>query len=124
MFREIYIRTEDDPYYDPNIVDYSNEIEEIITQLRVLLGTGRGEVLGNYDFGTNLEYYVFSTIKNGDEICKEIDQQIRLYCYISDNVKVTTDMEFGKDNSGRDYAVLNVNINGTKAAGFLIEKDD
>ena len=124
MFREIYIRTEDDPYYDPNIVDYSNEIEEIITQLRVLLSTGRGEVLGNYDFGTNLEYYVFSTIKNGDEICKEIDQQIRLYCYISDNVNVTTDMEFGKDNSGRDYAVLNVNINGTKAAGFLIEKDE
>ena len=124
MFREIYIRTEDDPSYDPNIVDYSNEIEEIITQLRVLLSTGRGEVLGNYDFGTNLEYYVFSTIKNGDEICKEIDQQIRLYCYISDNVNVTTDMEFGKDNSGRDYAVLNVNINGTKAAGFLIEKDE
>lgn len=123
MAKEIYIRTEDDPYYDSSIVEFSNEVEELITQLRVLLSSHKGEVLGGYDFGTQLDNLVFNTKRNGESICKDISQLINQYCYISPNLEVTTDMEFGKDNYGRDYGVLNININGEKAAGFLIEKD-
>ena len=36
MIKEIYIRTPEDPYYSEGIIDFTNEAEEIITQIKVL----------------------------------------------------------------------------------------
>ena len=67
--KEIYIRDDKDPYYDPKIIDYQNEVESVISQIRMILGTLNGQVFGDYDFG-NVESYInnFGNIKSiGDE---------------------------------------------------------
>ena len=45
MIKEIYIRTPEDPYYSEGIIDFTNEAEEIITQIKILLGTAPHNLL-------------------------------------------------------------------------------
>ena len=61
MVKEIYIRTPDDPNFVPNVLDYSNEVEFVLSEIRTLLGTKKGDVLGEYNFGVDLNYLVFNT---------------------------------------------------------------
>ncbi len=122
--KEIYIRDENDPYYDPTIIDYNNEIEAVISQIRMILGTNKGQVLGTYDFGIDLEYMVFNTKYNSEKIVEELTAQINSYVYHTDKVSISCDINFGDSGNGYDYAVLDIYINGSKSIGFLIDKND
>ena len=52
------------------------QIESILSQIRLILGTRRGEVLGNYNFGCGIEDLIFSTKFNKDKIKSLIQEQI------------------------------------------------
>jgi len=123
QIKEIYIRDENDPYYDPTMIDFNNEIESIITQIRMILGTQNGQVLGNYDFGIDLEYMVFNTKHAAEQVLDKLNTQIRTYVNHGENTYITTNIEFGDSGLGYDYAVLDIYINGVKSIGFLIDKN-
>lgn len=123
MVKEIYIRTPEDPNFVPNVLEYSDEVEETISQLRVLLGTKNGEVLGTYNYGIDLDYLVFNTRQAADGIKEKIKEQILSYVHISPNLSVDVDVNFGQSGYGYDYAVIDISINGIKAIGFLVDKD-
>jgi hypothetical protein len=123
MIKEIYIRDEKDPFYDPNMIDYSNEVEQVISQIRMILGTKPGEVLGNYSFGIDLEYVVFNTKKSAEKLGEEIREQIKSYVYHGDNISVDVDVNFGDSGKGYDYGVIDILVNGSKAIGFLVDKN-
>ena len=57
---EIYNRDPSDPKYKQNIVEVTQPVEICIGQLKMLLLTNKGEVLGDPKFGLNLEDLVFS----------------------------------------------------------------
>ena len=122
--KEIYIRDEKDPYYDPTIIDYDNEIESVISQIRMILGTQNGQVFGSYDFGVDLEYMVFNTKYAANQVMEKVNEQINRYVNHSKNVYIYCDISFGDSGLGYDYAVLDVYINGVKSVGFLIDKND
>lgn len=123
MIKEIYIRDEKDPFYDPTMIDYSNEVEQVISQIRMVLGTKPGEVLGSYHFGIDLEYVVFNTKKSADKLAEEIREQIRTYVYCGDNINVDVAVSFGDSGKGYDYGVIDIYINGSKSIGFLVDKN-
>ena len=123
MIKEIYIRDEKDPFYDPNMIDYSNEVEQVISQIRMILGTKPGEVLGNYHFGIDLEYVVFNTKKSAEKLAEEISEQIKTYVYCGDNIHVDVEVNFGDSGKGYDYGVIDILINGSKSIGFLVDKN-
>jgi hypothetical protein len=122
--KEIYIRDENDPYYDPTIIDYKNEIESVISQIRMILGTQNGQVFGTYYFGIDLEYMVFNTRYSGKEVLSKLNEQINTYVNHSDQVSINCAISFGDSGLGYDYAVLDIYINGSKSIGFLIDKND
>jgi hypothetical protein len=122
--KEIYIRDENDPYYDPTIIDYQNEIEYVISQIRMILGTQNGQVLGDYNFGIDLEYMVFNTRYSGKEVLNKLNEQINTYVNHSNQVTIDCEISFGDSGLGYDYAVLDIYINGSKSIGFLIDKND
>lgn len=124
MVREIYVRTPDDPNYASGVIDFSNEVESVITQIRMILGTNNGDVLGDHVFGVNLDYLVFNTIKNTFEIKEKINDQISAYVRTGKNITVTTDISFGKEGNGCDYAVVDIYINGVKSVGFLVDREN
>lgn len=124
MIREIYIRTENDPFFVPGVIDYSNEIERIISEIKMILGTEKGNVLGSYNFGVDLNYMVFNTKKSAEDVAREIDDQIREYVNKSDDIYIETKVSFGDSGEGYDYAVIDIYINGNKAIGFLVDKNE
>ena len=67
MINEIYCRMPSDAKYVPKI-ETSSEIEQILQRIRVILGTNRGDVLGDFSFGTDIKKYIFSMDFNVDEM--------------------------------------------------------
>ena len=122
--KDIYIRDDKDPYYDDTIIDYQNEVESVISQIRMILGTLNGQVFGDYDFGIDLEYMVFNTKYASNKIMEKLNDEIDKYVYHSDNISIYCDINFGDSGEGYDYAVLDIYINGAKSIGFLIDKND
>ena len=122
--KEIYIRDDKDPYYDDTIIDYQNEVESVISQIRMILGTLNGQVFGDYDFGIDLEYMVFNTKYASNKIMEKLNDEIDKYVYHSDNISIYCDINFGDSGEGYDYAVLDIYINGAKSIGFLIDQND
>ena len=88
MIREIYTRTPDDPNFVPGVLDYSNEMESIISQIRILLGTKEGDVMGAYNFGVDLTYLVFKTSVNALDLKQKILDQIISYVHVGPNVSL------------------------------------
>ena len=123
MIKEIYIRNENDPYFEEGVIDYSNEMENIISQIKMILGTRKGDVLGDYEFGVDLEYMVFNTKTAANEVKRKIDEQILTYVKHDPNITIETDVNFGDSGMGYDYAIIDIYINGGKAIGFLVDKD-
>lgn len=72
MIREIYCKLTSDPNYKKNI-ESQNEIENILQQCRVVLGTKKGQVLGSYEFGMNLDEYLFKYNFNEVEVLYRIN---------------------------------------------------
>jgi hypothetical protein len=123
MLREIYIRDENDPHYDPSMIEYTNEVENVISQIRMILGTKPGDMLGDYNFGIDLEYIVYNTKKSAEELADKIREQIKMYVYHGDKISVDVEVSFGDSGLGYDYGVIDILINGTKAIGFLVDKN-
>ena len=123
MIKEIYIRDKSDPNFEEGIVDFENDVESTITQIRVLLGTKEGDVLGNNTFGIDLEYLVFNTVKNSLDVQSLVADKIRSYVIPGKNITIDTDVRFGDSGKGYDYAIIDIILNGRKALGLLVDKD-
>ena len=57
--RDFYTRTMEDPKYLGDRVEISDELESAIQQVKMTLFTKKGEVLGEPDFGIDLDSYLF-----------------------------------------------------------------
>ena len=57
--RDFYTRTLDDPKYLGDRVEISDDLESTIQQVKMTLFTKKGEVLGEPDFGLDLNKYLF-----------------------------------------------------------------
>jgi hypothetical protein len=123
MVKEIYIRNEEDPMFVEGIIEYSNEIENVISKIRMLLGTTPGEVLGDLNFGIDIEYLVFNTKESAYAIQGALNELLQAYVPSSKNYSISTQINFGKTANGSDFGIVDVFINEHKAIGFLIDKD-
>lgn len=120
MIQEIYTRNENDPYYDSNILEHNNDIESILSQIRIILGTSKGQVLGDYNFGVGIEDLVFTTNLNKSKIQQLISQHITDYIKEFPNYTITSNVSFFKLPNGTDGALIDIYINKTKVQGFII----
>lgn len=121
MINEIYCRMPSDAKYVPKI-ETSSEIEQILQRIRVILGTNRGDVLGDFSFGTDIKKYIFSMDFNVDEIQDYIQGQIIQFGNI-DDTKYTLQVKvsYGKDHYNRsDYAIIDIYINQEKYMGIIV----
>ena len=77
---EIYNRDPGDYGYKKDILETTDPIEICIGQLKMLLLTNKGEVLGDPGFGIGLDDLVFNLELSEVSIQKEINFQIQTYC--------------------------------------------
>lgn len=77
--RDLNIRGEGHPKYKSNRIIEDRKIEVVVQKLENILFTNKGELLGDDNFGCNLEYYLWSTKVPVSKIQREIEEQIQTY---------------------------------------------
>jgi phage baseplate assembly protein W len=77
--RDLNIRYVGHPKYNSKRIVEDRTLEIIIQKLEMLLYTNKGDVFGDPEFGTNLEYLLWSTNVPVEKIKNEIQTQINKY---------------------------------------------
>ncbi len=120
---DIYNRLSSDQNYKRQI-ETEDEVEMILSQVKMILGTKPGDVLGAPYFGVNIKKYLFNLSYSQEEMTKIIREGILSSIqYDKNRYSVDVSIDFGKDrNNYSDYAVINVTINQIKRLGVLISQ--
>jgi phage baseplate assembly protein W len=116
---EIYCKLTTDPFFETERLEVSNEIEALIEKLRMIMLTRKGEVLGEPDFGVDLEQYIFETFFDRGAILNEINQQLSRYVPEANRFKLNAVVSVTKGEY-RDNIVVDIFINQEKILGFEI----
>ena len=120
---DIYNRLGTDANYKQQL-ETEDEIEIILAQIKMLLGTSRCDVLGSPYFGLDLKKYLFNLSYNQEEINQIASETILTNIdYDPTKYSIQISVDFGKDyDSTSDYAVINIAINQKKCMGILISQ--
>jgi phage baseplate assembly protein W len=104
---ELYIRTLDDPNFDPRKLQSQTEIAQLLTQIETILFTTKGDVLGKPNFGANLEDLLFEFNLNEETIQASIERQLATYCPLAQKYKTEVIAKFYKDG---DVVIATVDV--------------
>lgn len=119
MLKEIYLRDSSDPYYSENVLEHSSELENLLGQIRMILYTKKGDVMGSYDFGYNLEEKLFLLDVDENELKSQLTTDIYQYCPDASNFNVEVKTQFFQ-GTVRDICLLDIYIDSRKTLGILV----
>lgn len=109
--RDFYTRTNDDPRYLDDKVEVSDDLESTIQQVKMTLFTKRGEVLGEPDFGLDLNKYLFEYDIDPMSLSHEATSQVNKYVAEARKRQITVNPSlYPDDKSNRDILVLLIDI--------------
>lgn len=122
--KEIYCKKPSERGYKRKL-ETDDEEEIIIQQIKMLLGTKHGDVLGCPGFGIDLQQFLFGYNNTIDDIKTVVNNAISYFIrYDRDRYSVYCDVRFGKDTDGlSEYALIDIIINEKKYIGILIDQD-
>ena len=107
--REIYNRDPLDPNYTPYQIETSDPVEICVGQIKMLLLTNKGEVLGDPKFGLNLEDLIFNLNLSESSIKKELDLFLLTYIPLFKKLGGSYELKFYQGTQ-RDIATLDFKI--------------
>ncbi len=119
MVVDIYTRTPDEVNYSINTLDVGNELQIHLQQILMVLKTNRGVVLGDTNFGFNLEALVFDENLKESDIEQQINVQLNNYCLYMDMFATKSKVSFYKGPTS-DYCLVDIIIDGEKYLGVLV----
>jgi hypothetical protein len=109
--RDFYTRTLDDPKYLGDRVEVSDDLESTIQQVKMTLFTKKGEVLGEPDFGIDLNKYLFEYDIDPMSLSHEATSQVNKYVAEARKRQITVNPSlYPDDKSNRDILVLLIDI--------------
>ena len=119
MLMDIYNRDPGSTNYDPTRLEVNDELSELILKIENTIFTRKTEVLGDPNFGANLEDLLFSLVMNESYIARQINKQIGTYCISSNSqFNVDTKVQFFSTIE-RDGALVDIFINNQRVIGAL-----
>jgi hypothetical protein len=111
QLRDFYTRTTDDSKYLSDRVEVSDDLESAIQQVKMTLFTKKGEVLGEPDFGVDIDSYLFEYSIDPHTLGKDANGQINKYVGEARKRQITvTPSIYPDDRANRDVFVLLINI--------------
>jgi len=96
-FRDAYIGYVGHPRFTVNKIITDDLIRVIVQKYEMILFTNKGELLGDPDFGCNLEQLLFETKISAPAVKKLITQQISIYITELTTINYTLDVSFEED---------------------------
>jgi hypothetical protein len=122
MAVDIYLRLPNDPNYNPNYLEVQDEISNYVQRIEMILTTVPGEVLGEPEFGVNLEGYLWNPYITVGTIRNEIMTQIRRFCLYGQNIPTSIDVSFIKGEIS-DSILIDIIIDGEPRLGIVASPD-
>lgn len=120
MAREIYTRYPTDPAYKQFTLEVTDEIEALLGQIRMILMTNQGEVIGAPDFGANLDELLFTLNYNEYSLRSTLYDQLQKFCPLAQKYQVKFDVKFAQ-GTVRDMCLIDIYVDGGKAFGVLFK---
>ena len=121
--KDLYLRAPGDPNYTANTFESNDSLENAIQQVRMVLLTRSGEVLGE-DIGFNSEKYLFEfEFSNLAEMESEANAQIAEFVLLAKPYNIDARV-FTLDDLADPYKVglgLDIKINGESAFATLFD---
>ena len=112
---DFYIKGITHPNYEEGKLIEEELINVIIQKLEMLIFTNQGDLYGDVNIGSNLEYYLWSTSVPSYEIKKKMDNQVSTYIpeLITIGYSLSVDIYEGtlKDIMYLRFGINNYNIN-------------
>lgn len=102
-----------------DVLEISDEISLLITQIQTCLFTNRYDVIGQQDFGMNLEDLLFTFELDSSSIKTKVLKTIYNYCALAQKYEVDCEVVF-KQTDIRDIAFIDITINGVSSLGLII----
>lgn len=118
MLADIYTRDETAPKYDPLRLEVDDKLSQLIIKIENVLFTRKTEVLGDPNFGANLDDLIFSLVFNENTIANNINKQIQTYCQPGGEFGINTQVQFFKTPE-RNGALIDIFINERRVLGVL-----
>lgn len=120
MIQEIYIRQPEDPKYEPDKLDVSDEYEMLYSKILMILSTRKGEILGDPNFGVSLEDRLFSFDVDENDLRTDIFAQIQQYAPESSKFRLKLEIKRFR-GSVRDIILLDFTVDGRKSFGVMVK---
>ena len=119
--RDFYMRAVGDPKYIKDTLETTDEIEEAVSQIRMTLLTEKGEVLGEPNFGVDVNKYLFEFDIDPFALSGSAEQQIDKY--VTSSRKRDIQVRPGKytDEKDRQIFVLSIDIKGSDSFALLYD---
>ena len=96
-FRDFYIRYKGHPLYNENLLAQDDVVLVIIQKYEMIIFTNQGELLGDPNFGANLEEILFETSVDSSIVEQKIINQITQYIPELNNMNYTLNVVFTED---------------------------
>lgn len=118
--KDFYFRNEQDPNYLPDILETSDTIECLITQIRMCLETNNGDVLGAYYFGVGFDELLFKQNIDLNNLCRRVKTHIKEYSLLSHDFVVDCGAKTIYNDSFREDAILDISVNEQSILGYAM----
>jgi hypothetical protein len=96
-FIDFYIKYQGHPRFDPSQIMEDEVLNIILQKYEMILYTNKGELLGEPDFGGDLELLLHETKVSSTTVETNLHQQIQTYITELANINYTLDVQFIQD---------------------------
>lgn len=123
MIKEIYCKLPTDLDYELKI-EMEDEAKQILQQIKMVLGTKPGEVMGSPLFGIDIEKYLFKLNYSKDEIIQVINTELMTSIVYNPNKwSLSVDVLFGHNaEDAYEYACIDIKLNEQKCLGIIVNQ--
>jgi hypothetical protein len=118
--QDIYVRQPDDPNFQYNRLDVSDEYEMLFGKLMMILNTRKGDILGDANFGVSLEDRLFTFNIDEETLRTEVFSQIEAYIPEASKFKLKMEIKRFK-GTVRDLILLDFTVDGRKSFGVVVK---
>jgi hypothetical protein len=116
---ELYVKAIGDPNFDANQMQSDEEIQMMLTQIETLIFTTKGDVMGDPDFGLNIEDYIYSFRYNDTMLQGMIETNIDRYIPLANKYPVSVGVEFTQETE-RNLVYIDISVDNRYGIGLYI----
>lgn len=120
VIKDLYLRDKSDPKFKSNRIEITSELQLVLNQIRMILLTNKGEVLGDYEFGLDLQKYLFEFHLDEEKIKQDFLTQVSKYI-TNTGYDINIEVEFEVPTDGSSNSTwLYVSVNQQRMIGITL----